>query len=170
MYVLNANLLLGLYSWEYFLNPRALSFHCFDSAKQFLIFEEVNDHFFFFYGLCSLCKKRLPTWSLWRFSSVFFFFLDFFTWELFFLFTHWIYHICSCILIITIQFHRISVPQPKHIPPTPQTVSSGDHKFFKVWSQHLFCKEVPSVLFSVSTCQGTFDVGVSLYDWLHIAW
>uniref|UniRef100_A0A8D1WIU0 Uncharacterized protein n=1 Tax=Sus scrofa TaxID=9823 RepID=A0A8D1WIU0_PIG len=59
----------------------------------------------------------------------------------------------GCIMIITIQFHRISIPQPKHIPPPcklspPETIS-----FSMSVSQHLFCKEVQSVLFSDSTCQ-----------------
>ena len=56
-------------------------------------------------------------------------------------------------MIITIQFYRISIPQPKHIPrpiklSPPETIS-----FSVSVSQHLFCKEVQSVLFSDSTCQ-----------------
>ena len=36
--------------------------------------------------------------------------------------------ICNCTMTIIIQFHRISIKSPS-IPPTPQTVSSGDHYF-----------------------------------------
>ena len=35
-------------------------------------------------------------------------------------------------MIITIQFYRISIPQPQRIPPIPRTLSFGNHKFFKV--------------------------------------
>ena len=41
--------------------------------------------------------------------------------SIFFLLLKWIYHICSCIMIITIWFHRISITQPRHIPPTHWT-------------------------------------------------
>ena len=37
--------------------------------------------------------------------------------EVLFLLLKWICHICGCIMIITIRFHRISIPQPRHIPP-----------------------------------------------------
>jgi len=65
----------------------------------------------------------------------------------------WIYHTCSCAMIITIQFHRISIPQPKHIPPLPKLSPLETTSFPISVSQHLFCKEVQSVLFSDSTFQ-----------------
>ena len=82
-------------------------------------------------------------------GRLFFYFLFFH----FFLLLKWIYHICSCIMIITIWFHRISIPQPKHIPPPPKLSPPETISFSMSVSQHLFCKEVQSVLFSDSTCQ-----------------
>ena len=35
-------------------------------------------------------------------------------------------------MITTIQFYRIFIPQPQHVPQPPGTVSFGKHKFFKV--------------------------------------
>jgi len=66
-----------------------------------------------------------------------------------FLLFKWIYHSCSCIMII----NRISIPQPKHIPPLPKLSPPETINFSMSVSQHLFCKEVQSVLFSDSTCQ-----------------
>ena len=52
-------------------------------------------------------------------------------------------------MINTIQFYRISIPQPQHIPPSPLEIIS----FSESLSQYPFCKEIHSVLFSDSTCQ-----------------
>ena len=79
----------------------------------------------------------------------------------FFLLLKWIYHIFSCIMIITIQFHRISIPQPRHIPPPHKLSPSETVSFSMSVSQHVFCKEVPSVLFSDSTCQSNHSMLVS---------
>ena len=54
-------------------------------------------------------------------------------------------YICNCTGIITTQFYSISTPNPQHIPPTPQPVSFGNHKCFKV------CESV-SVLRRSSLC------------------
>ena len=53
-------------------------------------------------------------------------------------------------MIITIQFYRISNPQPQHIPPPPKLSPLETMGFSKSVSQYLFCKEVHSVLFSDS--------------------
>ena len=54
-------------------------------------------------------------------------------------------------MIVTIQFYRISNPQPQRMPPPPklsplEAVSSSESV-----SQYLFCKEVHSLLLSDST-------------------
>ena len=56
-------------------------------------------------------------------------------------------------MIITIQFYRISIPQPKHIPPPPKLSPPENITFSMSVSQHPFCKEVQSVLFSDPTCE-----------------
>ena len=86
-----------------------------------------------------------------------------------FFITQWIYYIYSCTMIITIQLYRISIPQSKHIPPTPKLSPPETINFSMSVSQHLFCKEVPSFFrFHMSVI--AFDVGVSFFDWLHLAW
>ena len=65
--------------------------------------------------------------------------------SLFFYITQWIYYTYSCTTIITTQFYSISFPNPQCTPPNPQTVSFGNHKFFKV------CESV-SVLQRSSVC------------------
>ena len=55
-------------------------------------------------------------------------------------------------MIITIQFHRISIPQPKHIPPPPKLFPLETISISMSVSQNLFCK-VQSLLLSDSTCQ-----------------
>ena len=77
--------------------------------------------------------------------------LSFFLFKKFFLLKR-IYHICGCIMIITFHFHRISIPQPKHIHPPPKLSPLETISFSMSVSQYLFCK-VQSVLFSDSTCQ-----------------
>ena len=68
-------------------------------------------------------------------------------------------------MIITIQFHRISIPQPKQIPPPPKLSPLETVSFSKSVSLYLFCKEVHCVLFfRFHTLVKSFDVGVSLYD------
>ena len=42
------------------------------------------------------------------------------------------YCIYSCAIIITTQFYSIFIPNPQPVPPTPQPVSFGNCKFFKV--------------------------------------
>ena len=67
-------------------------------------------------------------------------------------------------MIITIQFYRISIPQPKHILPPPKLSPPETISFSMSVSQHLFCKEVQSVLFfRFHASVKAFDVGVSLY-------
>jgi len=98
-------------------------------------------------------------WKGWKnicpsaFSLFFFFLLLLLLLSSFFLLLKWIYNICSCIMIITIWFHRIPIPQPTHIPPPPKLSPLETISFSISLSQHLFCKEVQSVLFSDSTCQ-----------------
>ena len=77
-----------------------------------------------------------------------------FTWNtVVFFITQWIYYIYSCTMIITIQFYRISIPQPQHIPLFLKRSALETVSFSKSVSQCLFCKKVHSVLFSDSTCQ-----------------
>ena len=71
----------------------------------------------------------------------------------FFFITQWIYYIFSCAMILTTQFYRISIPQPKHIPQIPKLSPLETISFLKSVSHYLFCKEVHSVLFTDSTCQ-----------------
>ena len=52
-------------------------------------------------------------------------------------------------MIITIQFYRISILQPQHIPPPPKLSPLETISFSKSVSQYLFCKEVQSVLFQI---------------------
>ena len=68
---------------------------------------------------------------------------------LFIFITQCIYYICSCTMIITIQFYRFSIPQPQHIPPPPKLSPLETISFSKSVSQYLFCKEVQSVLFQI---------------------
>ena len=49
-------------------------------------------------------------------------------------------------MIITIQFYRISIPQPQRIPPPPTLSPLETISFSKSVSQYLFCK-VHSVIF-----------------------
>ena len=68
-------------------------------------------------------------------------------------------------MIITIQFHRISISQPQHIASPPERHPLETIGFSKSVSQHLFCKEVHSVLFfRFHMSVKAFDVDVSLYD------
>ena len=67
-------------------------------------------------------------------------------------------------MIITIWFHRISIPQPKHIPPPPKLSPPETLSFSMSVSQHLFCKEVQSVLFSIP------HVSESIWCWCLIVW
>ena len=55
------------------------------------------------------------------------------------------YYIYSCTTIITTKFYIISIPNSQRIPPPPQSISFGNHKFFKV------CESV-SVLQRSSLC------------------
>ena len=55
-------------------------------------------------------------------------------------------------MIITIQFYRISIPQPRHISPPTELSPLETISFSKSVSQYLFCKVQP-VLFSDSICQ-----------------
>ena len=67
-------------------------------------------------------------------------------------------------MIITIQFYRISIPQPKDIPPPPKLSPLETISISKSVSQYLFCKEVHSVLFfRFHMSVKAFDVGVLLY-------
>ena len=50
---------------------------------------------------------------------------------LFFFITR-IYYNQSCTMIITIQFYRISIPHPQHMPPTPKLSPLETISFFKV--------------------------------------
>ena len=88
----------------------------------------------------------------------------------FFFLLKWICHICSCIMIMKIQFHRISIPQPKHTP-IPQTVSSRDHKFLNASeSASILQRNSVSPLFRIHMSVKEFDVAFSLYGWRHLAW
>ena len=61
--------------------------------------------------------------------DLFYFILFYFILYYFILFYYYyLLLICNCTMTIIIQFHRISIKSPT-IPPTPQTVSSGDHYF-----------------------------------------
>ena len=71
-------------------------------------------------------------------------------------------------MIITIQFHRISIPQPQRIPPPPKLSPPETRSFSMSVSQHLFCKEVQSVLFSDSMWDS--HVSESIWCWCLIVW
>ena len=79
-------------------------------------------------------------------------------------------YIFSCTVIITTKFYSISNPNPQCIPPL-QTVSFGNRKFFKVCGsvsvlqRSSFC---PFFIFHMSA--KAFDVHVSWFGWLHLAW
>ena len=118
------------------------------------IFFPFLSYFFFFF-------------FLFRYSSVSLLFLYFILFS-FFLLLKWIYHICSCMMIITIWFHRISIPQPKHIPPPPKLSPPETISFSMSVSQHLFYKEVQSVLFSDSTWLTHFRIILSTDSLSHI--
>ena len=87
-----------------------------------------------------------------------------------FFITQWIYYIYSCTMIMTIQFYMISTPQPQNIPLTLKLSPLETKSFSKSVSQYLFCKEVHFVLFWFHLSVKAFDIGVSLSDWLHLAW
>ena len=80
------------------------------------------------------------------------------------------YYIYRCTTIITTKFYSISIPNLQCIPPPLNLSPLESTTFSKSVSQYLFCKEVRCVLFSDSTSVIAFDVGVSLSDWLHLAW
>ena len=68
-------------------------------------------------------------------------------------------------MIITTQFYRISIPQSQRIPPPPKLFPLETISFSKSVSQHLFCKEVQSVLFFIFHMSvKAFDFDVSLSD------
>ena len=52
---------------------------------------------------------------------------------LFFALLNEFYYIYGCTTIITTKFYSISIPNLQCIPPPPQLVSFGNHKFFKVF-------------------------------------
>ena len=56
-------------------------------------------------------------------------------------------------MVVTTQIYSISVLTPQHVLPPPELSPLETISFSKSVSQHLFCKEVQSVLFSDSTCQ-----------------
>ena len=56
-------------------------------------------------------------------------------------------------MIITIQFHSISIPHPQRIPLSPKLSPLETIGFSMSGSQDLFCKDVHCVLFSDSTWQ-----------------
>ena len=94
-------------------------------------------------------------------NNILFFYLLFFS---IFLLLKWIYYICSCIMIITIWFHRISIPQPRHISPPPKLSPPETISFSMSVSQYLFCK-VHSVLFFQIP-----HVSESIWCWYPIGW
>ena len=63
------------------------------------------------------------------------------------------YYICSCTMIITTKFYRISIPNHQCIPQTPTLLLWKTLSFSKSVSQYLLCKEVNCVLFLDSTCK-----------------
>ena len=72
-------------------------------------------------------------WDITNFSFFLFFY---------FLLLKWIYHICSYTMIITIWFHRISIPQPRHIPPPPTNFSLKSLSLLTVLSLFIFLEGV----------------------------
>ena len=118
----------------------------------------------FSFLLSSMCSFYLFLFYLLFISLIAFFsisrsMLNAFGLHLFILFyfifiTQWIYYIYSCTMIITIQFYRISIPQPQHIPPPPKLSPLETIKFFKV------CESV-SVLQRNSFCQWKHSMLVS---------
>ena len=82
-----------------------------------------------------------------------------------------IYHICSCIMIITIWIHRISIPTPKHLPPPTKLSPPETTIFFNVCeSASLLQRSSVYPFFRFHRSVKAFVVGVSLYGWLHLAW
>ena len=86
--------------------------------------------------------------------------------------TQWIYYIYSCTMIITIQFYRISIPQPQRISPPPELSPLATISFSKSVSQYLSVLQRSSLypFFRFHISVKAFDVGVSLSDWLHLTW
>ena len=75
-----------------------------------------------------------------------------------------IYHICKLYNdhnnLISQDFH----PTAQAHPPTPQTVSSGDHKFFNVCESASVLQRSPVCsFFRFHMSVKALDVGVSLY-------
>ena len=76
----------------------------------------------------------------------------------------WIYYIYSCIMIITIQFNRISIPNPQCTPPPPNLSPLKTISFSVSASQYLFCKEAHCVFFQIP------HVSESIWCWCLIVW
>ena len=110
-------------------------------------------------------KIKEGFFSCYNFSILFYLFRKFFYYSMNFI------ALIVVTMIITTQFYSISISNPQRILPTPQPVSFGNHKIFKV------CEWV-SVLQRSSLCSIfrfhmqviAFDGDVSLSDWLHLAW
>ena len=129
----------------------------FFSPKKILDREDIALSYSVFYQIFPGTKQR---WDVNIWAEILHFFI-----------TQWIYYVYSCTMIITIQFYMICIPQPKHISPPPKLSPLGTISFSKSVSQYLFCKEVQSVLFCrYHMSVKRFDVGVSLYGWLHLVW
>ena len=67
-------------------------------------------------------------------------------------------------MIITIQFYRISIPQPQCMPLPPKLSPLETISFSKSVSQCLFCKGVQSVIFQIP------HVSESIWCWCLIVW
>ena len=95
----------------------------------------------------------------------------------YFLLLNWIYHSYSCIMIITVQFHRISIPQPKHIP-LPRKLSPPETIIFCLWVSICSAKKfrlsffqiphIPSLLYTAYIYCYSFTQSYSLNGNTHV--
>ena len=74
------------------------------------------------------------------------------------------YDICSCIMIITIWFHRISIPQPKQIPPPPKRSPPETIVFQCLWVSICSAKKFCLSFFQIP------HVSESIWCWCLIVW
>ena len=66
-------------------------------------------------------------------------------------------------MMITIQFYKISIPQPQHIPPHPELFPLETISFSKSVSQSVLQRSSLCPFFRFHMSVKACDVGVSLY-------
>ena len=82
----------------------------------------------------------------------------------FFFITQWIYYIYSCTMIITIQFYRISIPQPQCILQPPELSPLETISFSSLWVSICSAKKFSLSLFQIP------HVSESIWCWCLIVW